>query len=305
MGRPARPTKGKKKDRRLLVSRVRKKEGARVSDLETRLAGALKREAEALAQQTATSEILRVISSSPTDVQPVFDIIAERAVNLCDAELSVVTRFDGTMLQIVALSGVTREVLEAVQRSARPVSADSEGISARVLRTRGIVHVADVLSDETYDLKEEARAGGWRSGLGVPILRAGEVTGVIFVGPATPGLFTDQQVALLQTFADQAVIAIENVRLFTELQTRNRELTTALDQQTATADILRVISQSQRDVQPVFDAILESAVRLLGAYSGALTRLAGDQIELAAFTSIDDAADAAHKATYPQSLRSE
>ena len=109
MGRQARPTKGKKKDRRLLVSKVRKKEGARVSDLETRLAGALKREAEALAQQTATSEILRAISSSPTDVQPVFDIIAERAVNLCDAELSVVTRFDGTVLQIVALYGVTRE----------------------------------------------------------------------------------------------------------------------------------------------------------------------------------------------------
>ena len=99
---------------------------------------------EALEQQTATSEILRVISSSPTDVQPVFDIIAERAVNLCDAELSVVTRFDGTMLQIVALYGVTRAVLEAVQRSAHPVSVDSEGISARVLRTREAVHVAQV-----------------------------------------------------------------------------------------------------------------------------------------------------------------
>src|SRR5438876_5756950 len=207
-GRPARPTKGMKKHRRPFVGKVQKKEGARVSDLETRLAGALKREAEALDQQTATSEILRVISNSPTDVQPVFDIIAERAVNLCGAELSVVTRFDGTMLQIVALHGMTREVLEAVQRNARPVSADSDGISARVLRTRGVVHVADVLSDETYDLKTEARAGGWRSGLGLPILRNGEVTGVIFVGGARPGLFTDQQVALLKTFADQAVIAI-------------------------------------------------------------------------------------------------
>ena len=299
MGRRARPTKGKKKDRRPLVGKVRKKEGARVSDLETRLAGALKREVEALAQQTATSEILRVLSSSPTDVQPVFDIIAERAVNLCDAELSVVTRFDGTMLQIVALSGVTREVLEAVQRSARPVSADSEGISARVLRTRGVVHVADVLSDETYDLKEEARGGGWRSGLGVPILRAGEVTGVIFVGRATPGLFTDQQVALLQTFADQALIAIENVRLFTELQTGNRELTTALDQQTATADILRVISSSPTDVQPVFDTIVRNAKELLGGHSVAVTRVIGDEIHLMAFNSVSRDGDAVLRAGYP------
>ena len=299
MGRPARPTKGKKKDRRLLVSSVRKKEGARVSDLETRLAGALKREAEALAQQTATSEILRVISSSPTDVQPVFDIIAERAVNLCDAELSVVTRFDGTMLQIVALYGVTREVLEAVQRSAHPVSVDSEGISARVLRTRDAVHVADVLSDETYDLKEEARGGGWRSGLGVPILRDGEVTGVIFVGRATPGLFTDQQVALLQTFADQALIAIENVRLFTELQTRNRELTTALDQQTATADILRVISSSPTDVQPVFDTIVRNAKELLGGHSVAVTRVIGDEIHLMAFNSVSREGDTVLRAGYP------
>ena len=299
MGRRARPTKGKKKDRRPLVGKVRKKEGARVSDLETRLAGALKREVEALAQQTATSEILRVLSSSPTDVQPVFDIIAERAVNLCDAELSVVTRFDGTMLQIVALSGVTREVLEAVQRSARPVSADSEGISARVLRTRGVVHVADVLSDETYDLKEEARGGGWRSGLGVPILRDGEVNGVIFVGRATPGLFTDQQVALLQTFADQALIAIENVRLFTELQTRHRELTTALDQQTATADILRVISSSPTDVQPVFDTIVRNAKELLGGHSVAVTRVIGDEIHLMAFNSVSRDGDAVLRAGYP------
>ena len=237
---------------------------------------------ESLDQQTATSEILRVISSSPADVQPVFDIIAERAVNLCDAELSVVTRFDGTMLQIVALYGVTREVLEAVQRSARPVSADSDGVSARVLRTRDVVHVADVLSDKTYDLKEQARTGGWRSGLGVPILRHGEVTGVIFVGRATPGLFTDQQVALLKTFADQAGIAIENVRLFTELQTGNRELTRALDQQTATADILRVISSSPTDVQPVFDTIVRSAVQLCGAIDGTVVRVEGDQIHLIA-----------------------
>src|SRR5207253_10790088 len=119
------------------------------------------------------------------------------------------------------------------------------------------------------------------------------------------GLLPDNQVELLKTFADQAVIAIENVRLFTELQASNRELTTALDTQTATSDILRVISQSQTNVQPVFDAIVASAVRLLGAYSGGLTLLANDQIVLAALTSIDDAGDAAQRARYPQPLQSE
>ncbi len=117
--------------------------------------------------------------------------------------------------------------------------------------------------------------------------------------------FTDSQIALLQTFADQAVIAIENVRLFNELQASNRELTTALDQQTATSDILRVISQSQTDLQPVFDTILASAVRLLGAHSGGLTRLAGEQIELVALTSTDEAGDAALRATFPQPLHSD
>src|SRR6202011_3872635 len=114
------------------------------------------------------------------------------------------------------------------------------------------------------------------------------------------GAFADAEIALLQTFADQAVIAIENVRLFTELQASNRELTTALDTQTATSDILRVISRSQTDVQPVFDAIVASAVRLLGAYSGVLTRVQSDQIELAALTSTNDAGDTAARTLYPE-----
>ena len=137
------------------------------------------------------------------------------------------------------------------------------------------------------------------------MLRDGTVIGAVAVGRFTSGPFAERQIALLKTFADQAVIAIENVRLFTELQASNRELTTALDTQTATSDILRVISRSQTDVQPVFDAIVASAVRLLGAYTGMLTRIAGDQIELAALTSTDDAGDAALRASYPRSLHSE
>ena len=131
------------------------------------------------------------------------------------------------------------------------------------------------------------------------MLREGAPIGVITVARAEAGPFSANEIELLKTFADQAVIAVENVRLFTELQASNRELTTALDTQTATSDILRVISQSQTDVQPVFDAIVTSAVRLLRAHSGSLTRLVGDQIELAALTSTDDAGDANLRATFP------
>jgi len=137
------------------------------------------------------------------------------------------------------------------------------------------------------------------------MLRDSVPLGAISVARAEPGPFSDNQIDLLKTFADQAVIAIENVRLFTELQTSNRELTRALDTQTATSDILRVISQSQTDVQPVFDAIVSSAVRLLGAYGSVLSRLVGETVVLAAFTSAGEAGDAALQAEPSQPLQSE
>jgi two-component system, NtrC family, sensor kinase len=172
------------------------------------------------------------------------------------------------------------------------------------MRGHGIVHVADVLSDPTYELTQQARVMGFRCGLAVSLLRDEQVIGAIYVGRAKTGLFSAKQVELLQTFADQAVIAVENVRLFTELQTSNRELTTALDKQTATSDILSVISRSQTNIQPVFDAIVHSAVRLLGGHTGGLTRVEGDQIVLVALTSVDASADAAVRATFPDSLQS-
>jgi GAF domain-containing protein len=136
------------------------------------------------------------------------------------------------------------------------------------------------------------------------MLREGDAVGAIIVNRREPGRFSDAEVELVKTFADQAVIAVENVRLFKELEARNGDLTTALDTQTATSDILRVISRSQADVQPVFDAIVTSAVRLLRAHSGSLTRLVGDQIELAALTSTDNAGDANLRETFPRSLHS-
>src|SRR5262249_22183953 len=185
---------------------------------------------------------------------------------------------------------------------ARPTRAF---ITGRAILDRAVVHIPDIELDPENQYPTIARVIGGRSILIVPMLREGAPIGAITVARAEPGPFSEVQIALLQTFADQAVIAIENVRLFKELQTSNCELRTALDTQAATSDILRSISRSPTDVQPVFDAILGSAVRLLGAYSGVLTRIAGDQIVLAALTSSDDAGDAATRALFPQALQPE
>ena len=234
---------------------------------------------ETLEQRTATSEILRVISSSPTDVQPVFDIIGERAEKLCDAAISVVSSFDGELLHLVSLHGVAPAGEDAI-RNAFPMRPDDETVSARAVKARAVVHVADVLHDARYQQKGAARRSGYRGCLGVPMVREGQVTGVIFVARTRPGLFADKQIELVKTFADQAVIAIE--RLFQELEARNAELTGTLARQTATGEVLRAISGAQTDAQPVFDIIAASALRLCGGgrssgvwlYDGQLIHLA-------------------------------
>jgi len=257
--------------------------------------------ARALEQQTATGEILRVISASPTDVQPVFDTIVRSASDLCGGQWAIVVRLDGELLHLAAQHNPRPGLASAAERLF-PRRPGRDLTVGRAVLDGAVVHIPDVNEDAGYDARGGQIA---RAFLAVPMLREGVPIGAIGVSRAAPGPFAPEQIELLKTFADQAVIAIENARLFTELQASNRELTTALDQQTATSDILRVISQSQTDVQPVFDAIVASAVRLLGAYSGALTRLAGDQIELAALTSTDAAGDAGARAVYPQSLESE
>jgi GAF domain-containing protein len=260
---------------------------------------------EALDRQTATSEILRVISSSPTDVQPVFDAIAEAAARLCEAFDAAIFHLEGERLRLVAHHGPIPTVGPVGQFTIPLVRGIAVGRS--VLDGRSI-HVADIETEaeEFPEGNEQLRRMGVRTILSVPLMREGVAIGAIGLRRTEVRPFTDQQISLLQTFADQAVIAIENVRLFTELQTSNRDLTTALDTQTATSDILRVISRSQTDVQPVFEAIVHSAVRLLRAYSGALTRVDREEIALAALTSTDDATgDAAQRARYPQPLNSE
>jgi PAS domain S-box-containing protein len=221
---------------------------------------------ETLEQQTATSEILRVISRSPTDVQPVFDIIAERAVKLCDAEVSVVSRFDGARLQLAAQHSVTSEGAEAVRR-VFPMDVDARTLTARAFRTREVAHAADVLDDPSYLTRDAAVVGGWRGSLAVPMLREGQVIGVIFVGRSRAGLFGDSQVELLRTFADQAVIAVENVRLFTELEARTRELTRSVSELRALGEVSQAVG-STLDLDSVLETIVSRAVELAGGYSG-------------------------------------
>ncbi len=261
---------------------------------------------EALEQQTATSDILRVISSSPTDVQPVFDAIAKNARRLLHGHTVAVTRLVGKELQLMSYS-TTSPAADAVMRAFHPLPVERVPTAARAVHERTPAVVSDIETDPTAteEQREVGRARGFRSFVYMPMVRDDVTIGVIAVTRQEAGRFTDGDIALLKTFADQAVIAIENVRLFTELRASNRELTTALDTQTATSDILRVISRSQTDVQPVFDAILASAVRLLRAHTGALTRIAGDQITLAGLTSADAAGEAALRARFPQPLHSE
>ena len=227
---------------------------------------------ESLEQQTATSEVLSVISSSVTDAQPVFDMIADSAAKLCEAQFCFVYRFDGELLHFVAHRSVTPEVLE-LNRRAYPAPPTRNSVASRAILERRIVQVPDVSADPEYGLVEMAAIAGYRSAVAVPIMRDGVPVGCIAVTRAQVGLLPDRQIDLLKTFADQAVIAIENTRLFEAEQHRTAELSEALEQQTATAEVLKVISSSQGDLEPVFQAMLENAVRICDASFGMLFRI--------------------------------
>ncbi len=227
---------------------------------------------ESLEQQTATSEVLSVISSSVTDAQPVFDMIADSAAKLCEAQFCFVYRFDGELLHFVAHRSVTPEVLE-LNRRAYPAPPTRNSVASRAILERRIVQVPDVSADPEYGLVEMAAIAGYRSAVAVPIMRDGVPVGCIAVTRAQVGLLPDRQIDLLKTFADQAVIAIENTRLFEAEQHRTAELSEALEQQTATSEVLKVISSSQGDLEPVFQAMLENAVRICDASFGMLFRI--------------------------------
>ncbi|HZC59970.1 MAG TPA: GAF domain-containing protein, partial [Chthoniobacterales bacterium] len=232
---------------------------------------------ESLEQHTATSEILGVIASSPTDIQPVLNTVAENAARLCEATDAVITRVDGETVKNVANFGAIPVPW--------PTRINRNSPVGRVIVDRKTIHVHDLLAEietEYPESKERQKVTGTRTILVTPLLREGVPIGTINIRRTEVRPFSEKHVRLLETFADQAVIAIENVRLFKELEERNRDLTEALEQQTATSEILRVIASSPTDIQPVFDSIARSAAHLCEAFDVMVLRVDGEVLRLVA-----------------------
>jgi two-component system, NtrC family, sensor kinase len=269
-------TRGKKKRNGTKLPVRRTRQAKRPHPALAKLAVARRAHREALERQTATADILKVIASSPSDVQPVFEAIVESAVRLCGARFGRVYRYDGSIIEMVASHGLGSAGLGKVQGVFPRPAADDTTVGRAILTTRPYL-IKDVDDDDGVPALSRSMmaAIGTRSQVTIPMLRAGAPIGAITMGWDAPAAFNAPQVALLQTFADQAVIAIENARLFNETKE-------SLEQQTATAEILKVISGSPTDVKPVFDAILKSAVALCGAELAAAFPFDGKLVHLRA-----------------------
>jgi signal transduction histidine kinase len=233
---------------------------------------------ESLQQQTATANVLKVISRSTFDLQVVFDTLLESAAQLCEADHAWLFRSYGQYFCWVASYGHASDVHKRIRDyyTARQMPVDRGTITGRTVLEAKTVHVSDVLADDEYTLGDVQKIAGYRAALGVPLLREGNVVGVIFLARSVPHPFRARQIELATTFADQAAIAIENVRLFDEVQARTLELSESLEQQTATAQVLSVISSSPGELEPVFRAMLDNAVRICAAKFGTLYVREGD-----------------------------
>jgi GAF domain-containing protein len=229
---------------------------------------------ESLQQQTATANVLKVISRSTFDLQTVLDALTESAARLCEADMASMNRQFGDVYRQVASYGFSPEFAKFMET--RPVAMERGTTVARAIQEKRPVQIPDVLADPDFKFKDGAKIGGVRTVAAVPMLKDDGLIGVIAIYRTEVRPFTEKQIELATTFADQAVIAIENVRLFDEVQARTKELTESLDQQTATSEVLQVISSSPGELEPVFETMLENAVRICGAKFGTLGLYDGD-----------------------------
>jgi len=233
--------------------------------------------AEALEQQTATADVLKLISRSAFDLQLVLDTLSESAARLCDADMGFLSRRDGDGFRFVTAVGSTPESLAVAKRllasiSARPFVPGRGTIAGRVVLKGRALQIADITSDREYELTEAMKIGEIRTLLGVPLMREGEPIGTLTLARRRVESFTEKQIELIETFADQAVIAIENARLLDELRQRQAELARSVDELTATSDVLKVISRSSVDLKTVLETLVERVARLCGADQGYMFR---------------------------------
>ena len=247
---------------------------------------------EALQQQTATADVLKAISRSAFDLQPVLQTLVDSAVRLAGADMGAITLREGDTLRFMAGAGQDSE-LHAYERN-HPHRLGRGTFQGRAALQGVTIHVPDVFEDAEYERPEAAIIGNFRAVLSVPLKRGQETIGVFGMARRTAGLFAQRQIELVETFADQAVIAIENVRLFDEVQARTAELSEALQQQTATADVLKVISRSTFDLGSVLQALIESAAGLCNAQTSGIYMLDGGDL----------LASARHTASRPSSALS-
>jgi GAF domain-containing protein len=238
---------------------------------------------ERIAHQAATIEVLKVLSAAPGDPRPLFDLIVRKASLLCDSTAAALYEYDGLMLhcRFATISKMEPERTEAFLRQfPRPLDQEPDHGATVAIRERRIVHIRD--AETEGGLSAASRRNGIRSAIAIPLIRAGAVAGVIALGDTRPGGYTDSQVELLKTFAEQAVIAIASAETSRALQTRTADLQRSLEYQTATSDLLKVVSRSTSDLQPVLETVVETAARLCGADIAVVARVTGDTMQVLA-----------------------
>ena len=253
------------------------------ADLEHKVEQRTSELTESLQQQTATADVLKVISRSAFDLKSVLTTLTESAKALCGASLGIICLRDGDVMRLQAEFGCTPAFIDFM--NANPIRPGRDTITGRVLLDGKPVHVSDVRLDPEYNFGYAPAIGDYKAVLAVPLMRDDAVEGVLLLGRPAPGPFSERQIELVQTFADEAVIAIENVRLFEQVQAKTRDLQEFLQQQTATADVLKVISRSVFDLQNVLETLIKSAVELSGANRGSIFLREGDVFPLKAASS--------------------